>query len=382
MQRCWRPVLALMDRARAMYLRRFPSARTRFTLLDAHLFACLLMGLPAYAQQRAHQPVQNGALHPVLSSLARLADGARMTANELLTWETLHTPIDGAGLHDAAERTNLFLSTYGVCAGSRKAITTFLERFAQGAGTSEELDADLEDFSEELDIAIEYGLHAVCSYALGSYAWALVSETYERLDAALAAEQDTALAARIRADRKQLAALGTQPLREQHKQLYAGMLEHCASGLVAEPESAGSAALREQQYAGMLEHCASGLVAAPGAAFESADVRTQEPAHGALPAALRAFFSGFANSAQLAEIVLDHLHGEQLLAAQAELYQARASACLGRAAASSPLLAATLFLGHRLRHPAARLPYVMDALRDELGLRVAVTSRALTVLGE
>jgi hypothetical protein len=133
-----------------------------------------------------------------------------------------------------------------------------------------------------------------------------------------------------------------------------------------------------QLNAGMLEHRVSGTVDEPCGASESAGARTLEPAH----AALRTVFGDFTNAAGLAEIVLDHLCKERLMAAEAELYQARASACLGRAAAFAPLSAATLFLGHRLRHPAARLPYVMDALRDELGLRVAVTSRALTVLGE
>jgi hypothetical protein len=99
------------------------------------------------------------------------------------------------------------------------------------------------------------------------------------------------------------------------------------------------------------------------------------PSRVELHATLLAAFSGFANAAHLAEIVLAHLYSEQLLAAQAEIYQARASACLGRAPAAAPLPAAVLFLGHRLRHPAAQLPYVMDALRDELGLEIAVTSK-------
>lgn len=373
MQRCWWPLLALMDRTRELYLRRFPSSRTRFTLLDAHLFSCLLMGLPAYAQQRARQPVANGALHPVLSSLARLADGVRMTTNELLTAETLHAPIDASGLHEAAERTNLFLSTYGVCAGSRKAIDTFLDRFTHTVGTAEELDAELEDFSEELDIAIEYGLHAMCSYALGSYAWALVSETFERLGAALSGAQATSLAARIAADRKQIAALGTAALREQHKQLYAGMLEHCAGGLDAELGSGGGwdlGAFLERGPRRAIDH----NMHARSRRSVAAPVTTE------LQATLTAAFSGFASSSELSGIVLDHLRKEQLLAAQGELCQARVSACLGRAPAKLPLTAATIFLGHRLRHPAAQLPYVMDALRDELGLRIAVTSDALTVL--
>jgi hypothetical protein len=137
------------------------------------------------------------------------------------------------------------------------------------------------------------------------------------------------------------AALGTPALRAQHQQLYAGMLQHCAGG-----------------------HAAVGSELALDAE--------------ALPV-LRAAFSDFASAQQLSEIVLTHLRQEQRLTAEAEVYQARASACLGRAPASAPLTAAVLFVGHQLRHPGARLPYVMDALRDQLGLRIAVTASAISL---
>lgn len=443
MQRWWRPLLTVMERARKLYLQRFLGARAGFSLLDAHLFSCLLMGLPAYAQQRARERVANGALHPVLSSLARLADGARMTANELLTADTVHAPIDGTGLHDAAERTNLFLSTYGVCAGSRKSIDTFLSRFAQGAGPGEDaLDDELEAFCAELDNAVEYGLHAICGYALGSLAWAQVSETYEALHGVLRTAPETGLATRIAADWKLMAAaLGTPALRAEHRRLYEAMLAHCIIGLEptcsnahdagaspqptrsafpalavdvqvappsgAESHGAVSAAdsckvMRAQRaaLAGLDETELTAECLAEGRGHALALTSVTEPAsdfagHVAAPVAgaapldardlasvqaqLCAAFSGFAEAAQLAEVVLQHVRAEQELVAEAELYQARASASLGRAPGRLPLTAATLFLGHRLRHPAARLPYVMDALRDELGLRIAVTASALTL---
>jgi hypothetical protein len=331
MQRWWRPVLALMARARDHYVQRYSNAADGFSLLDVHNFSCLLMGLPAYAMMRARQPVRNTALHPALSSLARLADGARMTANELLTGDTLHTPISGRELHDAAERTNLFLSTYGVCAAPRRAIDTFLGQLADGGGPAEPLDDELEALCTELDSALDYGLHALRSYAVSSFAWANVSQTYARLMAM--GEPSPRIA---RDWQRMAAALGTRTQRAEHEKLYDEMWSYSGRGVSA--DSGGLAQL--------------GRAALP---FTESDLT--------------------ALGVERAQIIIEHLRVEQPLTAAAEASQAQINARLGRPPARAPLRADVLYLGHRLRHPAARLPYVMDALRDELGLRICVTSK-------
>ena len=134
MNKYWTPMMVALRRIRQAYLHRFPQASRGWTVGDLERLSTLVLTVPAYLLMREPPRVENGQLHPLLSSMFRITDGVRMTMHHMLFTPTNENPLPpdapmtSAELYAYAERNNVFLSDHGVCAGPRTMIEEFLQR--------------------------------------------------------------------------------------------------------------------------------------------------------------------------------------------------------------------------------------------------------------
>ncbi|MGE5048059.1 MAG: hypothetical protein ACM3PC_05800, partial [Deltaproteobacteria bacterium] len=133
----WKPVLRTTLLFREEFLRRYPQLPDgRWKLGELHFLASGILALPALQLMRWRNPVQNGDLDPVLSSLFRVTDGVRMVASHMLDLhrkQMLHgSPVTPRDLTDAAERDNQYQSPKGVCAGPQAMIDEFVATLMNG----------------------------------------------------------------------------------------------------------------------------------------------------------------------------------------------------------------------------------------------------------
>jgi hypothetical protein len=74
----WPQIMTALLRIREAYLERFPHARNGWTVGEIERLATLVLAVPTYQLMRKGG-LQNGELHPALSSMFRVTDGLRMT---------------------------------------------------------------------------------------------------------------------------------------------------------------------------------------------------------------------------------------------------------------------------------------------------------------
>ena len=81
----WKPVLRAVLAVREHFLRVYPQHPDgRWKLGDLHFLCCGILAVPTLQLMRWRNPVQNGELDPVMSSLFRVTDGVRMVYAYLL----------------------------------------------------------------------------------------------------------------------------------------------------------------------------------------------------------------------------------------------------------------------------------------------------------
>jgi hypothetical protein len=125
MTKHWTQMMVALLPIRDAYLRRFPKARHGWTVGDLERLSSLVLMVPAYLLMRAEKRVENGHLHPVLSSMFRVTDGVRMTMHQMLFLPVVEptlppdAPMTSAEIYAYAERNYVFHSNYGVCAGPK-----------------------------------------------------------------------------------------------------------------------------------------------------------------------------------------------------------------------------------------------------------------------
>jgi hypothetical protein len=324
--------------------------------------------------------VANGHLHPVLSSMFRITDGVRMTMHHMLFMPTNENPLPpdapmtSAELYAYTERNNVFLSDYGVCAGPRTMIEEFLHVFIDGkiieGAESVVLDAQVQSALAELNPAFDYTLHALQAYAVVFSLWPAMSRAYERLlpllDAWSGGASDTFLAFRERFQQsarflRTATHLGTEEQRASPERVYADMYAQCASGLGT---ASSGATLSER--------------------LTPIDAAQHAGATNRLRAVLQQRFGGLAapNGPALAEVVvalMDYLRQEQAIVRAASEIQERINRLLGRTPPTRPFTASDVALYFRLQDVGRRLPYLVDELEEELGLRVVVSRDAIDI---
>ncbi|MFO1151084.1 MAG: hypothetical protein U1E62_22130 [Alsobacter sp.] len=357
----WPGMMALLSALRKRFLASFPDARREWTVASLERFATLVLAVPTYQLVRRDNPVASGGLHPVLSNLFRVTDGLRMTMHQMLFVPvgepTLapDEPMDAARIHDYAERNFSFHSETGVCAGPRLMVRAFLDAVLDaGEGDAVTFEPEVQRALDDVDAAFAYGLRGLRAHAALFCLWPAMSRGYE----AVAGLAKDAVAAG-QADFGPLHDRMQAHLKSLRYRTYLGSAERRVS--------------REAAYGAIYEGCGHGLAdGLPGLAQSFAAAR------GSGSSALRAQIGdALAPSPlspgpwrdRLAEVLADHALETQAILRVAVRDQLALNAELGRAPAIRPFSAADadvhgLLQGHEVR----RLPFLLDELRDLLGL--------------
>jgi len=380
MRTYWKPMMVTLRRIREAYLRRVPQAQEGWTVGSLERLATLILTVPAYMLMRSHNPVANGQLHPVLSSMYRVTDGVRMTMHYMLfvpTYEPTRDPgasVTSAELYAYAERHALFLSEYGVCAGPKAMIEEFLHILVDGqpvgGGESMVLDPAIEAALADLDSAFNYGFYGLQTHAVVSSLWTAIPRTYERLWAILEAwpeERSEALLA-LRERFQTLVTfirthtfVQTEEWRASRDRAYADMYEQAATGL--DSEGAGRT---------LSEYLTPVWEAHHGYAMEQLRVMLRQrlcPPHIKQSPALEDFVA----------CLMDYLRQEQAIVRATGEIQQNINHLLGRTPPLRPLTGSDLHVYYLLQELKRRPPYLINELEEELGLHIVVTANTMEV---
>jgi hypothetical protein len=390
MKKHWTQTMVVLLRIRDAYLRRFPRARHGLTVGDLQRLSSLVLTVPAYLLMRAEKRVENGHLHPVLSSMFRVTDGVRMTMHRMLFTSANEpslppdAPMTSAEIYAYAERNTVFLSSHGVCAGPRAMIEEFLHVLVDGkpveGAESVVLDAPVHAALEDLNPAFDYCLYGLQAYAVAFSLWPTMSRTYERLWTLVEAwsgdESETFIAFRERLQRsvrflRTATRQNTEEQRVVHERAYADMYAQCAGGLgtpssgamLSEriaPTCAAHHAGATDRLRGVLQERFCGIAAADGPVLEG-----------------------------MVDTLMDYFRQEQAIVRAASEIQQRINHLLGRTLPTRSLTATDLALHYRLvafhykpqalQDIGGRLPYLVDELEEGLGLRIVVTQDTIEI---
>jgi hypothetical protein len=169
MRNQWRQMMVIIRRVRDSYMGRFPQVAARgWTVGDIERMTVCVLALPAYMLLRTEGRIENGKLHPALSSAFRLTDGLRMLMHHMLfipfgePTRSSETPMTAPEIHAYAERNFSFHTAQGVCAGPPAMVDDFLEVILDGedpkGGWPDKLDPEVEEALAEVERAVDYGL--------------------------------------------------------------------------------------------------------------------------------------------------------------------------------------------------------------------------------
>lgn len=379
----WGPMMALLLQVREAYLRRCPEAREGWTVGHLERLSTAVLALPAYQLMRRQARVADGALHPVLSSMFRVTDGLRMTMHDMLFIPfgepTRHpeSPMDAAEVLAFAERAFSFISTHGVCAGPRAMVEEFLAVLVDGQaprdGLPEALAPELQAAVADIEPALDYGLRGLKAYAAVFSLWPMTMRAYEALHAlaqawAAAEPQPVVLALQARLQPivdtlRGSTHLATEAWRADRERVYGDMYAQCERALCGQgPEQA----LAERLLPAVR----------PGDAA----------ARAALAAALEAHFGGAAagapHRAACAAALMDYFRRARAVVRLGCEMQADINRLLGREAPTRRFEAADIDLYVQLTgETEGRVPFLLDELRELMGLRVAIDADTLAVEG-
>jgi hypothetical protein len=169
MRNQWRHMMVIVRRISDAYRARFPEVDERgWTVGDIERMTVCVLALPTYQLMRVENRVENGKLHPALSSAFRLTDGLRMLMHHMLfvpfgePTRSGTTPMTGFEAHQYAERNYSFHTAHGVCAGPPAMVEDFLavilDRADPKGGWPDEVDREVQAALDEVDRAVDYGL--------------------------------------------------------------------------------------------------------------------------------------------------------------------------------------------------------------------------------
>ena len=191
----WRQMMAVLLHVREAYLKRFPDARKGWTVGDIERMSVVVLAMPSFMLLRAENPVENGKLHPVLSSIFRVTDGLRMTMHQMLfvpfgePTRKPDTPMTGAEVFAYAERNHSLHSGHGVCAGPQFMIEEFLAVLLDGAepksGMPRAIDPEVQAALDHLDDAFDYGMLGLQAFGTIFSLWPGMTDAYHDLFLAL-----------------------------------------------------------------------------------------------------------------------------------------------------------------------------------------------------
>lgn len=375
MRKHWPHIMAILLHIREAFLQRFPKAREGWTVGDLERLSSLVLAVPAYLLMRAQGRVENGNLHPVLSSMFRVTDGLRMTMHQMLFLPIAEptlapdAPMTSAELYAYAERNYTFFSEHGVCAGPKVMIEEFLSVLVDGqkikGSESIVFAPPVQAALDDLDTAFDYGLLGLQAHAIIFSLWPAMCRTYERLWATLdkwpGNHSNTLVILRERF-RNNINFLHTQSRlaseewRISRDIVYADMYAQCIRGLDSACSEKTTLAARIAPVAEMSHANAE----------QRLRVILQQ----------RCGTTVTAHSPEIENFVADlmnYLQREQVIVRAACEVQQRINCLLGRTPPSRPFTASAIELYNQLQGNVTKLPYLVDEIAEILAIRIVVT---------
>jgi hypothetical protein len=394
----WGQMMAVLLHVRAAYLKRFPEARRGWTVGHLERLSVSVLALPTYLLMRRDNRIENGDLHPALSSLFRVTDGLRMTMHQMLfvpigePARSPDTPMTSAEIYAYAERNYSFHSEHGVCAGPKVMIEEFFSVLVDGrmprGGLPWQLDPQVRDAVADLDPVIDYALLGLQAYAAVFSVWPAMARAYENLwtvaDCWAAAGQPavTALRDHLQAsvDRiTQSGYLATEERRSDRDAVYADMYAQCETGLTGEAPARTLPERIAPQTRDLNDPAALKLRTALARHFGisnaiDAPLRRRSDQS---PDALSWLTLG-----DMVSCLMDFLRRQQATLQLACEVQDKINALLGRSAPRRAFSASDIDIHIRLRGDTGeRPPFLIDDLEQLFGIRITLDKDRLQIAG-
>jgi hypothetical protein len=377
----WPQMMAAVLRTRDGYLRRFPEAEGAWTIGHVLRLSVAVLAVPTYQLMRRHGRVENGSLHPALSSLFRVTDGVRMTMYHMLiipVGEPLRSPLQAVTVDDTlayAERSYSFFSVHGVCAGPRAMVRELLQVLLEGRGDADyaslALDPAVQAAFNDLDAAIDYGLHGLRAHAAAYSIWPAMARAYTRIAEIVEtwpSNNTTGFSAFRETMRKRggelrnSALLANEDMRRSRDNLYADMYDQCGRGA---RNSASTVGLHDQ------------LAPVWTNRHRQMEAKLQEilRSHAELDG-----ITADAFVLDLADCIMDFLLRVQAMLRTAVAAQNDVNRLLGREQPNRAFSAADLNVYNLMQGDNAdRHPYLIDELEHLLGITIQLDADSLTI---
>ncbi len=132
--------LALTDLQRRHFMQHFRLPEGPLTLTQAYVLSKVSTARPAFMARRSQQPLKNGELDPLDAAFFSLGVGPAGIVNLLIESGDLRAlqtePMSGDALYQLADDCGSLIAPFSGkgCAGSRKLIGEYLDRFINGGG--------------------------------------------------------------------------------------------------------------------------------------------------------------------------------------------------------------------------------------------------------
>jgi hypothetical protein len=376
----WPQMMAAVLRVRDEFLRRFPEADGAWTVGHLQRLSTAVLAVPTYQLMLRQNRVENGNLHPALSSLFRVIDGVRITMHKMLfnpfvepCWSP-HRLVTTDEIFDYAERNYAFYST-GVCPGPRTMVRELIQVLLEGRGNTDyasvPLELPVQAAFDDLDAAIKYGFHGLRAFAALFSLWPVMTRAYERMAEIVEAGPPINMP-HFSAFRESVCTHG----RMSVKRTYLAHESWRAS--------------REDVYADMYHQCGrglSGLFDAPGLNVMLAPVWTTEnrQIEAKLQEILRNRFGLMGETSKpfvqdLSGCIMDFLLREQAVLRTAVAAQNEINRLLGRAPPKRVFCAADVNVHSiMLGLDQNGLPYLIDELERLLDVHIHLGMGGLTI---
>lgn len=364
----WREMLQGVLAIREEFLKRYPVGPKGWKLGDVVSVSSVVLSVPTLMMMRAENPIPNGTLDPVLSSIFRVVDGVRMVSNFLLLWldesRPFDTPMTGAELLFLTERDNHFIAGRGACAGPKNMVEELFDTLLDGKPVEGE-PVVLGDWVRDIPAGTDYGLLGVQLFTVTRALWSRTAHAYSLIRDAL------------RADPSADASSGFYASLERHFQVI-------EPGLLHIPEERVT---HEARYVELLEGTQRGV-----RGFEEhqliklEDVLSPPPEllgeagrekfHAVLRAHPSMNYSAETVRA-IADATYDCLRIERSVLHTVNVIQRRINILLKRPQPTQVLTGDQLAIGNRLR-ASSSVPYLMDLFREQ-GIVIENTEFATSI---
>jgi hypothetical protein len=376
----WAQMMAAALQVRAEYLRRFPEADGAWTVGHVERLSVAVLALPSYQLMRRNNRIENGELHPALSSLFRVTDGVRMVMHLMLLFpanEPTCSPdkvLTVDEILDYAERNNAFHSDYGVCAGPRSMVRELIQILLEGRGNADyrsvPLDVAVQAALDDVQDAVDYGLLGLRAFATVFVLWTFMGRSYEEIGKIIESEPlintpvMMSLRAFMEAQREPLMAtyLAHETWRASRERVYADMYQQCGRGLPNFGDAPGLDVVLSPVWTDAHRRTEAALQVILRQRLE-----TPNETHAAF---IRTLSAGLMN----------FLLREQAVLRTATAVQSAINRLLGRDEPRRAFGAAEIHVYNQMQGPDLKpLPYLIHEMERLLGIQIDLDGNSLTI---